>query len=34
MAAAWALSVAFVKYREKIMPLIEKIIFYQKKFII
>ncbi len=23
MAAAWALSVAFVKYREKIMPLIE-----------
>lgn len=23
MAAAWALSVAFVKYREKVMPLIE-----------
>ncbi|MDE6723445.1 MAG: DNA alkylation repair protein, partial [Eubacterium sp.] len=23
MAAAWALSVAFVKYREKVLPLIE-----------
>ncbi|MDE5995527.1 MAG: DNA alkylation repair protein, partial [Eubacterium sp.] len=23
MASAWALSVAFVKYREKVLPLIE-----------